>query len=146
MNLVGLCFNCLLPDHVMAERCNTSCYLRCHQEGHQAHACKRMCSLDSTGTTAPPLQRQHPPSSVVVINPRVADIMLASKGRSHSPLTGSTLSAPLGMSTPVDSPSHHSLPGPPLPPPLGLELVRSLCRQPHFELRFILRTPAMDEA
>jgi hypothetical protein len=48
IDLAGLCFNCLWPNHIVALCSNVACCLCCHCEGHQAHSCKRMHSPDST--------------------------------------------------------------------------------------------------
>ncbi|CAL5033832.1 unnamed protein product [Urochloa decumbens] len=40
-DLVGLCFNCLQPDHMAACCRNPPRCLRCRREGHAARACKR---------------------------------------------------------------------------------------------------------
>jgi hypothetical protein len=55
---VGLCFNCLRPNHVVVDCPSTSRRLRCHLEGHQARAGKQRRSADATGSP----QRSRPSS------------------------------------------------------------------------------------
>jgi hypothetical protein len=61
-DLVGLCLNCLRPNHVAADCPNATRCFRCRREGHQARVCKRRRSAD------PPLCQPRL-ASVIVINP-----------------------------------------------------------------------------
>jgi hypothetical protein len=135
LDLVGHCFNCLQTDHIATVCPDTTRCLHCHWEGHQAQACKRPWSSDAMG---PSRRQQRPLSTVVILNPRRGDMVVAtprdpprqpSSPQRPSPDQLPTLWGSDSTHTPDGSPSCHILPSPPsCPPPLGA----SRCR-PHFE-------------
>lgn len=87
--LVGLCFNCLAPDHVAAHCRFPSRCLHCRDTGHRARMCKRARSprRDAPPTRGRPrvrLDRLHRRSTTVKDNVDTDSARSASTGRETS--------------------------------------------------------------
>jgi hypothetical protein len=120
-HLIGHCFNCLRPDHIIVDCTFNPHCLRCHREGHHVHSCKCPHSTDIAGP--PPHQQKLPP--IAMINKKLGDVVLATPTHRHEAsclgcCSSEGVASPLGHSAgsmPEGSLSHHTLPSPP-PPPL----------------------------